>query len=46
MLPSRDENDRVLLKETAEVRLSDLLDQRGRTIMFRADLLDLTFVEK
>jgi endonuclease YncB( thermonuclease family) len=44
--PSRDENDRVLLRDTTEVRLSDLLQQRNQRIAFQADLLDLTFVEK
>lgn len=44
--PSRDENDRVLLRDTTEVRLSDLLQQRNEHIAFQADLLDLTFVEK
>jgi hypothetical protein len=45
-MPSRDENDRVLLRDTTEVRLSDLLQQRNEHIAFQADLLDLTFVEK
>lgn len=44
--PSRDENDRVLLQDATEVRLSDLLQQRNEHIAFQADLLDLTFVEK
>lgn len=44
--PSRDENDRVLLRDTTEVHLSDLLQQRNQRITFQADLLDLTFVEK
>ncbi|MGH3687557.1 MAG: hypothetical protein ACRDRU_18690 [Pseudonocardiaceae bacterium] len=44
--PSRDENDRVLLRDTTEVHLSDLLQQRNQHIAFQADLLDLTFVEK
>jgi hypothetical protein len=44
--PSRDENDRVLLRDTTEVHLSGLLQQRNLHIAFQADLLDLTFVEK
>ena len=44
--PARDENDRVLVRDTLEVHLSDLLQQRNRHIAFQADLLDLTFVEK
>ncbi len=44
--PTRDENDRVLLRDTTEVHLSDLLQQRNQHIAFQADLLDLTFVEK
>ncbi|MGH3766542.1 MAG: thermonuclease family protein [Pseudonocardiaceae bacterium] len=44
--PSRDENDRVLLRDTTEVHLSDLLQQRNQRIAFQTDLLDLTFVEK
>jgi endonuclease YncB( thermonuclease family) len=44
--PSRDENDRVLLRDTTEVHLSDLIQQRNQHIAFQADLLDLTFVEK
>jgi hypothetical protein len=45
-LLSRDENDRVLLQDTTEVHLSDLIQQRNEHIAFQADLLDLTFVEK
>ena len=44
--PTRDENDRVLLYGTIEVRLSDLLQQRNQHIVFQADLLDIVFVEK
>lgn len=44
--PSRNENDQVLLRDTTEVHLSDLLQQRNQHIAFQADLLDLTFVEK
>lgn len=44
--PTRDENDRVLLRDTTELRLSDLLQQRNQHIVFQADLLDIAFVEK
>jgi hypothetical protein len=44
--PTRDENDRVLLRDTTEVHLSDLIQQRNEHIAVQADLLDLTFVEK
>ncbi|HEX8935778.1 MAG TPA: thermonuclease family protein [Pseudonocardiaceae bacterium] len=44
--PTRDENDRVLLRDATEVHLSDLVQQRNQHIAFQADLLDLTFVEK
>ena len=44
--PTRDENDRVLVHDTMEVRLSDLIQQRNQHIAFQADLLNLTFVEK
>lgn len=44
--PTRDENDRVLLRDATEVHLSDLIQQRNQHIAFQADLLDLTFVEK
>jgi Staphylococcal nuclease homologue len=43
---SRNENDQVVINDTIEVRLSDLLEQRNRHIIFKADLLDITFVEK
>jgi hypothetical protein len=43
---SQDENDRVLVRDTIEVHLSDLLQQRNQHIAFQADSLDLTFVEK
>jgi hypothetical protein len=44
--PTRDENDRVLLHDTTEVHLSDLIQQRNQHIAFQADLLDITFIEK
>ncbi|HET9254247.1 MAG TPA: thermonuclease family protein [Pseudonocardiaceae bacterium] len=44
--PSRDENDRVLLHDSIEVHLSDLLKQRNQHIAFQPDTLDITFVEK
>ncbi|HEY4384455.1 MAG TPA: thermonuclease family protein, partial [Ktedonobacteraceae bacterium] len=45
-LPSRNENDAVVLHNTTEVHLSDLLEQRNSHVIFQADLLDITFVEK
>ena len=44
--PTRDENDRVLVHDTIEVHLSDLIVQRNQHIAFQGDLLDITFVEK
>lgn len=43
---SRNENDRVVIRDSEEVQLSELLVQRNSKIVFQADLLDLTFVEK
>jgi endonuclease YncB( thermonuclease family) len=43
---SRSENDRVVIQDSIEVTLSDLIEQRNRTIVFKADILDITFVEK
>lgn len=43
---SRQENDSVVVQDHLQLRLSDLLDQRNRTIVFQADLLDIVFVEK
>lgn len=43
---SRKENDRVVIGNYLELRLSDLLEQRNRTVFFKPDLLELTFVEK
>jgi len=43
---SRNENDLVVVNDTMELHLSDLLEQRNRHIVFKADLLDITFVEK
>ncbi|MBD2180695.1 thermonuclease family protein [Planktothrix sp. FACHB-1355] len=43
---SRNENDRLVLKDSTEVRLSEILEQRNSKIVFQADLLDITFVEK
>jgi hypothetical protein len=44
--PQRDENDGVVIDERIEVKLSDLIEQRNRTIRFQPDLLEITFVEK
>jgi endonuclease YncB( thermonuclease family) len=43
---SRSENDQVLVHDTLEIKLSDLLDQRNQHVIFKADLLDIVFVEK
>ncbi|TME01387.1 MAG: thermonuclease family protein [Chloroflexi bacterium] len=43
---SRNENDLVAINDTIELHLSDLLEQRNRHIVFKADLLDITFLEK
>lgn len=43
---SRHENDLVVVGDRLEVPLSNLLDQRNRTMVFEADVLDITFVEK
>lgn len=43
---SRNENDRVLIRNSVEVRLSDLIEQRNSRVVFQEDLLNITFVEK
>jgi endonuclease YncB( thermonuclease family) len=43
---SRNENDLVVVGDSIEVRLADLLHQRNQRVALQADLLDLTFVEK
>jgi hypothetical protein len=43
---SRNENDLVVVNDTMELHLSELLEQRNRHIVFKADLLDIIFVEK
>lgn len=43
---SRNENDRVVIRDSVEVRLSDLIEQRNSRIVFQEDLLNITFVEK
>ena len=43
---SRLENDRVVVGDAMELKLSDLLEQRNNRIAFQADLLDIVFVEK
>ncbi|PPS46026.1 thermonuclease family protein [Chroococcidiopsis sp. TS-821] len=43
---SRNENDRVVVSNSMELKLSDLIKQRNNKIVFQADLLDITFVEK
>lgn len=43
---SRDENDHVVVDDYLEVKLSNLIEQRNKRIVFKADLLDIMFVEK
>jgi endonuclease YncB( thermonuclease family) len=43
---SRNENDRVLIRDSVEVYLSDLIQQRNSSLAFQEDLLNITFVEK
>ena len=43
---SRNENDRVLIRDSVEVNLSDLIEQRNSRIVFKEDVLNITFVEK
>lgn len=43
---SRSENDRVVIRDSVEVRFSDLIQQRNSRIVFQEDLLNITFVEK
>lgn len=43
---SRPENDRLVLNNRTQLRLSDLLEQRNSRIVLQADLLDVVFLEK
>ena len=43
---SRIENDHVLINNSIEVQLSDLISQRNREIVFQPDLMDIIFIEK
>jgi hypothetical protein len=43
---SRNENDRVLIRDSVEVNLSDLIEQRNSRVVFKEDLLNITFLEK
>lgn len=43
---SRNENDRVVIGDGVEVSLSSLIEQRNSRVVFQADLLNITFVEK
>jgi len=43
---SRHENDLVVIGDSIEIRLADLIQQRNLRISLQADPLDLTFVEK
>jgi len=40
------EDDRVIVAGRIETKLSELVEQRNRTIAFSADPLDLVFIEK
>jgi endonuclease YncB( thermonuclease family) len=44
--PERPEDDRVIVGGRERTRLSALVEQRGTSIEFSADLLDIVFVEK
>jgi endonuclease YncB( thermonuclease family) len=43
---SRNENDRLVIRDAVEVHLSDLIQQRNSRVVFQEDLLNITFVEK
>lgn len=43
---SRNENDRVVIRDSVEVQLSELIQQRNSRVTFQEDLLNITFVEK
>lgn len=43
---SQNENDRVLIRDSVEVNLSDLIEQRNNKVVFKEDVLNITFVEK
>jgi endonuclease YncB( thermonuclease family) len=43
---SRNENDRVIIRDRTQVSLSSLIEQYNSQIAFQEDLLDITFVEK
>lgn len=43
---SRNENDRVVIRDRTQVSLSSLIEQYNSQIVFQEDLLDITFVEK
>lgn len=45
-LPSRNENDGILINDRVTTKLSDLLEQRNKYVAFTADLLEITFIEK
>jgi endonuclease YncB( thermonuclease family) len=44
--PERPEDDQVIVGGAVETRLSELVEQRGTSIAFPVDLLDIVFVEK
>jgi endonuclease YncB( thermonuclease family) len=44
--PERPEDDRVIVGGSTQTRLSELVEQRGTSIRFPVDLLNIVFVEK
>jgi endonuclease YncB( thermonuclease family) len=44
--PERPEDDQVIVGGNVQTRLSELVEQRGTSIEFPVDLLDIVFVEK
>lgn len=44
--PERPEDDQAVVGGSRETRLSEIVEQRGTTIEFPVDLLDIVFVEK
>ena len=44
--PERPEDDQVIVDDSLQTRLSEIIEQRGTSIAFPVDLLDIVFVEK
>jgi endonuclease YncB( thermonuclease family) len=44
--PERPEDDQVIVDDSLETRLSEIVEQRGTSIAFPVDLLEIVFVEK